>query len=319
MSTNILNNEYGTDDVVQKADLRLSTLAPAGLLNEQQSQNFIRVLQERSRLLGLADVQQLRGPKQTVENFRFASRITRRATEATSLPASGRVVPDFGKAEFDVQELIAEVNMSQSALEDNIENKTFENSLLEAFVARVITDLELAVIQGDTALVTDDLLSVWDGMLKSATSNIYNAAGSKFTAQVASDMLNTLPNEFKNNREVLRFMLDHNSDQNARNSQASRATQLGDAMLQSSAPVQFFSVPLLPCDVWPNDLGVGLDETEVILTSTKNIAVGIWRRINISKEWDPRARTMSFIATLRADFTYIFEPAVVKGIQVKVL
>jgi HK97 family phage major capsid protein len=308
-------------EAIKKADLRLSNiLDPLGELVPAQANNFVRLMQKESVLLGAANVEVLRAKKQRVNKVRFAQRILRRGVEGQALSQADRSAPDFTVAEFDTQLMKAEVNLTQEVLEDNIEGDRFISTLLELMSGAIARDLEDVVVNGDTSIVDPtNLLGTFDGMLVSATTNVTNALGSVFDQNVANAMIQTMPVEFRKNRAAQRFMTDHNSDQNARNTQATRATELGDDQLTNYNAVRWHGINLMPIDVWPSNLGGGLDETNVILTALQNVGVGIWRRFKITREVDNRADTVSWIASVRADFKYIEETAVVKAIQVQSL
>jgi len=70
--------------------------------------------------------------------------------------------------------------------------------------------------------------------------------------------------------------------------------------------------------VFPEDLGVGNDETELLLLNPNNIMFGWWRRIRIRTDLLTRSGVYVIVASMRFDLKYEHEPAVVKadGIQI---
>ena len=56
----------------------------------------------------------------------------------------------------------------------------------------------------------------------------------------------------------------------------------------------------------------------MLLTDPKNINVGIWRQVRLETDKDISEGVVKIVATLRFDFKYVEETAVVKATHVKV-
>lgn len=306
--------------LLQKADLALSDLTSSGgLLQPAQAQKFIRILIEESRLLQDVMVTPMRSPKQLLENSRFASRILRPGAEATALPAADRAKPDLGKVELDAQLFKAEVRLNNEVLEDSIERGELKNTIMTQMAEAVGRDWEEVVIQGDTAgaFAANDPRIVLDGILKQATSNTVAAAGA-LDKVVLRNMVKTMPNEFLRDRNRLRYYTSLDAEIDYRGSLDARETPGGDAYLLRDIPAPFAGIGVVPIAKFPEDLGGGSNETNVILTDPKNINVGIWRQIRVETDKDISAGVLVIVITLRGDVKYTFEPAVVKATGVTV-
>ena len=69
--------------------------------------------------------------------------------------------------------------------------------------------------------------------------------------------------------------------------------------------------------LFPENLGVGGDQTEVLLCNPKNIHVGIWRQIRFESDRDISEGTLKIVATLRFDVKYAEESGVARAINVQ--
>jgi len=304
--------------LLQKADLALADLLTGGgLLVPAQAQRFIRILIEESKILGMATVKPMRSPKELIEKIRFGSRIMRAAQENTALAAADRSKPDLSKVELDAKECKAEVDLNNSVLEDSIERDELRQTIMQLMGEAISRDIEELVVRGDTASA-DPYLALFDGLLKAATSNVVNAGAVTTTKSVFRDMLKTMPTAFLRNRQMMRFFTSNDSEIDYRDSISDRATAAGDNALSSAAPVGYSGIPVVDVPLFPENLGGGLNQTNIILTDPKNINVGVWRQIRIETDKDIRKGVLIIVATMRLDFKYAEETAVVKATAVKV-
>jgi hypothetical protein len=301
---------------VNKAAVDTGYLSANGAyLLESQQNRMIAIMQKRPSILGVAAIQPMTSHQQRFDHGRFDSQVLHRANECENPSESQISRPDLGYAQLTAKTFKAVVPLSYDAIEDAIGRGDFVNTVLSQLTARAATDIEMLVIRGDVTSPSS-FFSSWDGMLASAVSNIHLAAGAQFTSDVASDLIKTMPEEFRGDRQNSRFFLDYDSEQNARNSLASRATNLGDSSVVGNDAVEYFRIALLASDVWPNDLGVGNNETEVVYTSRENIGVGVWRDMRLEQDPDPTSQCINYVLTLRVAFSYMYEPAVAKAINV---
>lgn len=306
--------------LLAKADLALSDLTTSGgLLEPAQAQRFIQIMIQESVLLQQVLMVPMRSHKQLLENIRFASRILRPGAEATALPVADRAKPDLGKVELDAKLFKAEVRLNNEVLEDSIERGELRNTIMTTMGEAISRDWEEVIIQGDTAggFAANDPRSVLDGILKQATSNVV-VATTALTKSVLRDMVKAMPNEFLRNRNLLRFWTGLDAEVDYRDSISDRATPGGDDYLLRDLPAPFAGIPVGAVSLFPENLGGGNNETNVILTDPKNVAVGIWRQIRIETDKDISAGVMIIVVTMRGDVKYVFEPAVVKATGVTV-
>jgi len=303
--------------LLAKADLALSDLVTdGGILQPAQAKKFIRIMIDEAVVAKLATVVPMKAQKQLIEKIQFGSRILRAGTEATALPEAERSKPDLSKVELDSKLFKAEVRLSNEVLEDSIERGQLRQTVMQLMAERIATDTDEVLVQGDTASA-DTFLAQFDGILKAATTNVFDATGSKLTKNVLRDMIRSMPTPFRKNKAKLRFMTSSNAEIDYRDSLADRATDVGDRMVLQEAPVGYSGVPVVDVPLFPEDQGSG-DKTSVLLTDPKNINLGIWRQIRIELDKLVSEGVLIIVATLRMDFKFTHEPAVVKGINVLV-
>lgn len=304
--------------LLQKAELTLGDLlVGGGLLQPAQAQRFMRIMIDESVILNQATVTPMRAPKQLIEKIRFASRILRAGSEATALSSADRSKPDLTKVELDAKLFKAEVRLDNEVLEDSIERGELRQTIMTLMGESIARDMDEVIVKGDTASA-DTFLAQMDGILKQATSNIVDATLSTMQKGIMRDMLKSMPSEFLRNKRSMRFYTSDDAELDYRDSVADRQTGLGDALLERDVPVTYSGIPLVAVPLFPDNLGVGNNTTNVILTDPKNINVGIWRNIRIETDKLVSEGVLLIVATLRFDVKYAEETAVVKAINVKV-
>jgi hypothetical protein len=121
-------------------------------------------------------------------------------------------------------------------------------------------------------------------------------------------------------KDQMRFITSENAKIDYGDTLADRQTGLGDNQLSSgdAGGIGYQGVRLMEVPLFPEDLGVGSDETNVVLTDPKNIAVGFWRRVRFERDRIIGAGVNLFVATTRVDVKYEEETAVVKATGVLV-
>lgn len=304
--------------LLQKADMQLSDLlTDGGALVAEQAQKFVRLLIEESVILPLATVKPMRSKKQLIEKVRFASRILRAGTEATPLSAGDRVKPDTSKVELDSKLFRGQVNLSNEVLEDNIEQGSFRQTVMELMGEAISRDIDEIGVQGDTAS-GDSFLAQFDGMLAAATSNVVGGGGNPIGSDDLKAAIKAMPAEFIRNKRKLRFFTSVDAETDYRDTLSARDTVAGDRFLQEDTPIMYSGIPLIDVPLFPEDLGGGNNETNIILTDPKNLMFGIWRKITMETDKDIESGVLKIVASLRMDFKYVEETAAVKVTAVTV-
>lgn len=304
----------GHDYYLEKADLALADLtAEGGELVPDQAQRFIRLMIKQAKIVRMSNVPTMKRAKQHIETIRFSNQVLQAATEATALPTSKRVRPDMTKVTLDVKEVIGETRHTYTAVEDNIEQGTLRTTVMQEFTRAAGRDVEKLVLRGDTGSA-DDYLALIDGMIAAATTNTSaKSPKGKLVHNDFVDILRTMPEEFREDEDQLKFITSVGATDDYRASLAARATSVGDEMLASQRVLRPLDIELIKVPLMPKDLGAGTDETAVLLYHPMNVNVGFYRGITIETDKDIKARVYIVVMTMRLDFKYTHEPAVVKG------
>ncbi len=152
--------------LLQKADLVLADLTSnGGRLTVEQSDRFIHQLIEQPTILNVARTVPMSGPELELNKIGFGSRILRPAVENTGLASADRSKPQTYKINLRTVEVIAEVRIPYSALEDNIERGGLETTILTLIAERAALDFEELILLGDITS-SDPYLALLDGVLK---------------------------------------------------------------------------------------------------------------------------------------------------------
>lgn len=305
--------------LVQKADLALSELTSlGGVLQPKQAAKWMKIMIDASVLLPEVTVQPMSSPQEEIDQFGFLSTVLRRATDGQALSAMDRVKPTLSKVTLVTKELKAECRLTDSQLEDNIEGKTFGDTIANALMEAAGRDLENLVVNGDVASA-DILLVTLDGLLKQATSNIVDLTGSPATISRAHGeaLMKTLPAQFQKNKRAMRFFTSWDAEIKQRTLLADRGTVMGDIMVSQDVPVLLMGVPMIGIPLFPTTLGAGTNETNILYCDPKeSVRVGIQRSMRLESERNVREGATYFIVSLRVDVKFSHEPAVAKAIKV---
>ncbi len=308
----------GNRTLLHKADLKLADLiADGGFLVEAQAAKFIRLLIDEAVVLKQATVVPMKSHKQLVDKIRFKSRILRPGSEAVALAQADRAKPDLSQVTLDVELFKAEVRLNNETLEDNLERDSLQQTVMQLMGEAISRDMDEIVVNGDTASA-DLFLKKFDGILKQATSNLVDNLTAPLTTTTLKKMLKTMPSEFLRTKKSMRFYTSVDADIDYRDSLISRDTAVGDKFLERDVPGSYSGVPINPVPLFPEGLGGGQNETNVLLTDPKNINIGIWRNIMMETDKDITAGEMIIVVTVRFDTKLAEETAVVKAEKVTV-
>lgn len=301
-----------TKQLLAKADMALSDLASGGLMNPEQSDEFIQILQQDTNLLNDTRTIPMARPKMWVNKLDLSSRALHVANQGTisgpltgeegtrALARANRTKVTTSQVELDTYEVIAEVNLPYEVLEDNIEGgqidgTRFQQTVLTKLAERIRIDIEDAIINGDTGS-GDAFLAERDGLLKLVTSNVVNNAGAALDAVTFNEMVQTLPDRFKRVINRYKFYVAHNKALQYMMQVAQRQTGLGDSVLVGGTGVNFapFGIPMVPVASMPSASAVMIDPS--------NILFGVQRKMRLEFDKDTRERVLIMVFTMRYDF-----------------
>lgn len=305
-------------DIVRKADMALSDLtSSAGKLNPAQADKFMEILIEEAKVMKMATVVPMKSHTQNIDKIRFTGRVLRRAVEGQPLDEARRSKPTLSQVQLSVKEMIAEVRLPYSVLEDSIEQGTFKDTVTRLMAEKISVDMDEYIVEGDTAASDTDLALI-DGIYKQATSNVYDHAAARTNTTLWKTMLRKMPTPGLRNKSALRFLTSVKSELDYRDALGGRLTSnLGDNMLVSEAKTAYGGVIVEGVEMFPDDIGTSNGCTTALLLDPTNINVGIWREISVETDKDIRAREWILVTTIRWDVKYAHEPFVVKATNVQ--
>jgi HK97 family phage major capsid protein len=297
--------------LLRKAEIELADFTVGGLLQPAQADRFIRLAIKEPVLMKQANVTPMKAFKEERDKIRFANRVLRAGGEATPLPSAMWAKPSIGMVMLDAQLFKAEVRMTDEVLEDQIERKAFQETVMTELSRAIGRDMEWVGINGDTTSA-DPVLAKFDGILKQAATHVVNAASAKLDKTILRDMLRTMPDEFSGDTN-LRYFTNRQARIDYRDSLADRATGLGDVMIQTSDRTVYSDIPVDAVPEFPVDVS---DNTNVILLNPQGIYVGVWRNIRMAVDTDISAGLVIIVVTVRFDVKVAETQAVVKAINV---
>lgn len=319
-----MNNQQ----LIAKADTTLATLAAGGLLNPEQANAFIRKLIIQPTMLNRMRIQVMNSPQMQIDKIQFGSRIMRPGVENTALSAGDRSAPTTERIQLTTKEYIAECRISYDALEDNIERVGslgvtgpggpnsgdavqggLKDTIVTLMAERASVDLEELAILGDTGS-GDAYLATLDGFLVQATSNVVDQASAAIDRTMFANGLIAMPDQYLRDRSAMANFVSWDREIQYQNSLGGRETALGDARITTAGPVFGHGVPVSPVPQMPNVSG--------LLMNPLNMIWGIQRQVSIEVDKDITSRTFIVVLTIRCDFLYEEEEAVVKYTNVGV-
>lgn len=312
-------------ELIKKADMAIGDLASGGALNPEQADTFIRTLIAQPTVIRECRVVPMNAPQRNINKIGFGSRIMQKAVSATALAADKRSKPDLGQIKLSTNEVIAEVRLPYDVIEDNIERGNLniggansdpkpilgglKDTIVQLIAERAALDFEELGLKGDTALAgSDPYLGLNDGWLKLCASHNVDAAGATISKAIFKNGLKAMPDQYLRNLNALRHYVSVDNEIEYRDTLVNRETTLGDSLIQGTAPVYGYGVPVSSVSLMP--------ATQGLFTHPLNLIMGIQRQISIEVDKDITARVFIIVLTARIDFKVETVDAAVKYINI---
>lgn len=252
--------ELTNEQLVEKAVITTDALATAGKLSPQQSDQFIDFVIDVTMLTGNVRVVRFRQETMQIDKIGVGQRVTVPKAEAQA-PSVRRGVTT-SKVELTPKDQMTPFEISDNFPDQCIEGEKVEDTVTRLMATQTANDLEEMYINGYTEgparmesdlvdggsndYVLDSFIGQFDGWLKLAdASNLWDAEGADISSTIFSRMITAMPVKFRRVRQNLRFLFSLDHEQLYREKVAARATNAGDAALQSQGPLKPFGVPLV--------------------------------------------------------------------------
>ena len=300
-------------EIAKKTDLALSDItSDGGLLNPKQNDTFIDIVQDQPTLVSEVNLHRMNSPKEEINKIDINSMIIRAARQATTgngraLTEAERFKPVTSQIELNTIEIISEARIRYEVLEDNIERGRFEQTLLRHMGAAWSRDLEKIILLSDTAgsaAAGEEVLDVFDGVLKLVTSKTVDALNNEADPIVFKAAIDAMGRKYMNDRSSLRFYTPFDIANDIRLKRSNRATGLGDTNITGAGDLPIFGVPLKDIAYMP--------QGTALLCNPKNIILGFQRNVRVETDVDITTREHIFVTTARIALNLFDEKAFVK-------
>ena len=291
-------------ELVKKAVWSIADLAAdGGLLDPQQSDQFINYILDAPTMLPRVRNVRMTAPITRVNRINFGQRLLQVAEEGVCPDSSS---PQTSRAmELVAREYIARIDLPYTVIEDNImggnigqrrngggdSNGGIVDLIMQMLAQQVALDIEELALLGDTA-DPDPYLASQDGWLKLAQGqHVVDAGGAPLSGAILAQGLAELPPVFQRNVANLRHFTSTNQRLNYVQELGQRQTPLGDAQFQGTAPVLSLGSPVEGVSMLPQDRG--------LFTMWNNLVLGFWRQVHIETDKVICDRTHRIVVTTR--------------------
>jgi hypothetical protein len=279
MEEKLMNNEA----IVKAAGLTSGDVT-FGLLNPEQSKQFIKQTFESTALGGLIRKEMRRSKTGELDKIGIASRVLRKKVENIDANSDGsapvldpetgqitgyRAKPNFSQVPYATTAVRLPWETSEETLRENIEGQSLEATVTSLMTTQLGLDLEDLYINGDTAVpagADHDFLYINDGWIKQISNggHVFDASG--IAGGMNLDMfygtLAAMPNKYNNGK--LRWIMSPHRAQEWElfllNKGLNSGGSFPDSLYKSPASIQAIPVPSMPDD-------------KIILTDPKNLIV----------------------------------------------
>jgi len=294
----MLDKIHGALKSIMTSDLGSSRLA------RSKQRQFVRTVSNATRILDAARRIDMTSHTHDIDRVGFASRILQGAKEGTAEGVEESKT-DFHTNTLESVEVMAIAGITDSTLEDNIEQDGFEDTLLDLIADRTGIDLEELFLLGDKDS-TDSFLSLTDGWLKKSANEI---TGTDFDSTDPEDMFDAMikavPKKYLRNRADWTLWVHWDIEDAYRDILRERGTGLGDSAQTTAQQLSYKGFAVQD--------SANMPEGTAFLAPATNLVYGIYRDIFIEPDRMPKARKTDFVTTLRVDAHFEDENASVVG------
>lgn len=307
----MLTVEQMVESVVKR--ITTTTLGATALHPEKAAQ-LIREIEKSTPILGSSRRLNMQSDKRDIDRVGIRSRMMG-APPAEGEPAPETVTPTFSQNQLSVVRAVGVIELTDEALEDNIERENFEDTLIALIGERAGIDLEELYVQGDT-ISGDPYLALIDGWVKLAGNAVTGVAApataSEFLNTDVEDMFETMlvsiitnQVQFMRVRNRMAFWVTWKMENDYRELLRERGTSLGDEAQTEARPLAYKGIPIIPVF----NLATGTS----LFSFSDNLVYGIRRDIRLEAEREAKASRTDFVVTFRTDCHYEDERAVVRA------
>jgi hypothetical protein len=243
--------------------IETSDFATGGLLDPKRQRKFTKLVRDYGRMLPMVRFEQLSQSQSTVDKLYIGEPVTHSVEEND--PTAYLAKPVTGQVHLQTKKLKSSWNITTETLVENIEQKGFEQTMMEGMTRRISTDIELLAIQGDedkyngATDVFGRLLKRQDGWDKlTEKAHILDVGGASVEKAIFAEMIRMMPQQYLQD-SGLRWFVSKSVSIDWLDLLSDRMTGLGDAALNGNS-VSPYGIPMVEVPLIP-------DNKEILVSS----------------------------------------------------
>jgi HK97 family phage major capsid protein len=270
-----------------------------GILNPEQSRQFIEYIFEQQVLARDGRRVTMRGNTAELEKLNVGERVIRAAAQADASYTNAGVT--FTKVEITTKKVRLDWEVSSEALEDNIEGAGLEDHLVRTMTRAFANDLEDLAING-TGSGTNTFLNILEGFyVKEQTGNSAGTFGTDVEDLQA--LVLAMPRKYRASRAAMKFYASSETVADIINGLGSSGNLPSERIVERvidgvapqtlGAPIQYrvLGIPLVEVPLMPAGF--------VSLTFPENRIWGFQRDVTVHREFQPKKDTIEYTTFLR--------------------
>ena len=285
-----------------------------GLLNPEQSARFLDYMFDATVIGKVARTVRMRADTTEIDRIGVGEKLMKLASEAENTGTNSAV--QFSKISLTTKKLRLDWELSTESLEDNIEGADLEDHIARLMATQAGNDLEDVVLNGNTALSSDNLYKAFDGIVKIAKTNgrVVAGAGATISRDIFNKALKAMPRKYKQRRPDLRFLAGSNLIQDylyatSRDIQNVNPQDIASSIIRGNegalggpagyvAPFAFgipiVEVPLLKETQTGSYATPTGEHGDVHLTFPNNVVIGIKRDVTVYRFFWPKKDSIEY-------------------------
>ena len=282
-----------------------STTDDGGILNPEQSRQFIEYIWEQQVLAQDGRRVTMRSNTAELEKLNVGERVIRAAAQADAAYTNAAVA--FTKVEITTKKIRLDWEVSTEALEDNLEGTALEDHLVRTMTRAFANDLEDLAING-TGAGTNTFLNIMEGFHKKETDNgnqasAVTSSGSAWTVQDLQNIVLAMPRKYRGSRSAMKFYAGSPTLSSLLNQLAQTGNFNSERIVERivdgsvpqivGAPLQYrvLGLPIVEVPYLPDDY--------VSLTFPENRIWGFQRDVTVHREFKPKKDTVEYTVFVR--------------------
>jgi hypothetical protein len=285
-----------------------------GLLNPEQSARFLDYMFDATVIGKVARTVRMRADTTEIDRIGVGEKLMKLASEAENTGSNAAV--QFSKISLTTKKLRLDWELSTESLEDNIEGADLEDHIARLMATQAGNDLEDVVLNGNTALSSDNLYKAFDGIVKIAKTNgrVVAGLGAPVSREIFNKALKAMPRKYKQRRPDLRFLAGSNLIQDylystSQNIQNVNPQDIASSIIRGDqgglggpagyvAPFAFgipiVEVPLLKETQAGSYATPTGEHGDVHLTFPNNVVIGIKRDVTVYRFFWPKKDSIEY-------------------------